>query len=423
MGSARSLFKRFVQVLVMLGPGIFCVGYSIGTGSIVTMGTVGSTYGLALLWGVILACIFNFVMLEAYGRYTIVSGETALLAFKKHFFAGPLIAIIILIALIIAEILSLIGIVGILSDLLSEWTKMVFNLDHGWNRIVISVFIILISYFLIWSGKYTIFEKVLIVFVSIMTFSFIASMFLVIPSPKVLVSGIIPKIPTGSGSLLLLSALVGTTLTAPTFIMRSFLVKEKKWQIKDLKSQTKDAALASFFMFLISGSVMACAAGTLFILSQPVESVIHMVKLLEPLAGSFAVSIFVLGIVGAAMSSIIPIALLAPVLIGDYRGKIVDMKSNSFRILTGSAVCFGLIVPILGTNPVWSMILSQIVQIFPVALVSIAIMYLLNRRDIMGEQQKAGSLMNIGMAGTIIFSLLISYATILGVTELIATNY
>lgn len=387
------------------------------------MGAAGSTYGMSLLWGLVLACVFSFVMLEAYGRYTIVSGETALHAFRKHFVAGRPFAVIILIALVIAELMALIGIIGILSDLLSEWSKLVFNLDQGLNRIAIAVFIILISYFLLWTGKYTIFEKVLIIFVSIMTFSFIISMFLVIPSPEALIEGVIPRLPTGPGSVLLLSALVGTTLTAPTFIMRSFLVKEKGWKLTDIRYQTRDAVSAAILMFFISGSVMACAAGTLYLISQPVESIIQMVSLLEPFAGSFAVSIFVIGIIGAGMSSIIPIAIIAPVLIGDYRGKLIDMKSTLFRLLTGFAILCGLIVPVFGANPVWTMILSQVVQIFPVTLVSIAILYLLNRRDIMGEKYKAGVLMNIGMGGTVLFSFLISYAAVYGVFELITTHF
>jgi manganese transport protein len=421
METIKSLFTSIKKFLIGVGPGLFCVGFSIGTGSVVTMGAAGSTYGMSLLWGLILACVFSFVMLEAYGRYTIVSGDTALHAYIKRIVGGRALAIIVLVALIIAELMAMIGIVGILSDLLSEWTKLVFNLEQGLNRVVISIFIILVAYFLIWTGKYTIFEKILIVFVSIMTLSFLTSMFLVIPSPEALIDGIVARVPTGPGSVLLLSALVGTTLTAPTFVMRSFLVKEKGWKVNDLRSQTKDAAFAALFMFLISGSVMACAAGTLFLVSQPVTSVIQMVRLLEPFAGSFAISIFVLGIIGAAMSSIIPIAIIAPVLIGDFRGKLIDMKSTLFRVLTGIAVVCGLIVPVLGTNPIWSMILSQVVQIFPVALVSILIMYLLNRRDIMGERHKAGLLMNIGLAGTILFSLLISYAAIYGVYELITT--
>jgi manganese transport protein len=211
---------------------------------------------------------------------------------------------------------------------------------------------------------------------------------------------------------------VGTTLTAPTFVMRSILVKEKGWKLKDLKVQKMDAATGAFLMLLVSGSIMVCAAGTLFVRSRPVETVIQMVQMLEPLAGPFAMTIFMLGIFGAAMSSIIPIAMLAPVLIGDYRGRLLDMKGKLFRILAGVVVLCGLIVPLAGANPVWAMILSQTCQIFPVTLVSVAIMYLLNRKDTMGEH-KAGPFMNIGLLGTIVFSLLISYASIHGLVELI----
>ncbi len=408
------------RILISIGPGIFCVGYSIGTGSIVSMSAAGSIYGMSLLWLLILACIFSFVMMDAYGRYTIVSGETALFAYKKQFSAGRTIAIITFIALVIAEVVALIGIVGIISDLLSEWVKLIFKLENGWNRILIAAGIIAISYFFLWTGKYNIFEKILIVFVTIMTLSFILSMFLVIPSPKELVREIIQAIPKDVSGILLLSAVVGTTLTAPTFVMRSILVKEKGWKLKDLKLQKIDAATGAFFMFLVSGSIMVCAAGTLYVKSQPVETVIQMVQILEPLAGSFAISIFTLGIFGAAMSSILPIAMLAPVLIGDYRGKLLDMKSKLFRILAGVVILCGLIVPVTGANPVWAMILSQTCQIFPVTLVSVAIIILLNRKDTMGEH-RAGPFMNIGLLGTIVFSFLISYAAIHGLVELIKT--
>jgi len=420
MEANKSWIKRIRSLLINLGPGIFCVGYSIGTGSIVSMSTAGSIYGMSLFWALILACVLSFVMMEAYGRYTIVSGETALFAYKKRFPAGHAIAIITFIALVIAEVMALIGIVGVLSDLLSEWVKLVFKLENGWNRILIAACIIVVSYFFLWTGKYTIFEKILIVFVTIMTLSFVLSMFLVIPSTKELVSGIIPTIPKGHSGILLLSAVVGTTLTAPTFVLRSILAKEKGWKKKDIKVQTLDAAIGAFLMFLVSGSIMACAAGTLFVKSQEIETVIQMVKLLEPLAGRFAISIFVLGIFGAAMSSILPIVMLAPVLIGDYRGKLLDMKGKLFRTLAGLIILCGLIVPVTGANPVWTMIFSQAFQIFPVTLVSIAIMYLLNRKDIMGEH-KAGLLMNIGFIGTIVFSFLISYASIYGLVEIIKT--
>ena len=212
---------------------------------------------------------------------------------------------------------------------------------------------------------------------------------------------------------MIIAALVGTTLTAPTFVVRSVLLKEKKWDMQQLKHQRKDAVIAAVMMFIVSGSVMACAAGTLFIMNRPVEEVITMVTLLEPLLGRFALSIFIMGILGAALSSIFPIVMLTPLLVGDYRNKPVKYKGRLFRILTGVGLLFGLIVPILGARPVFAMLISQLFQIFVLPVVVVAIMYLLNRKDLMGKY-KAGIWLNTGLILTLIFSLIISYQSVIG---------
>ena len=72
------ILKRLWAFIVSFGPGFFLIGYSIGTGSVVSMASAGSRYGMSLLWALVLACTFSFVMLEAYGRYTLVTGEGAL---------------------------------------------------------------------------------------------------------------------------------------------------------------------------------------------------------------------------------------------------------------------------------------------------------------------------------------------------------
>jgi Mn2+/Fe2+ NRAMP family transporter len=413
----ESKLKKLWKMILLVGPGIFLVGYSIGTGSVVSMASAGSQYGMSLLWAMVLACLFSFVMLEAYGRYTCVTGKSALQSYRMFPF-GRTIAIITLIALVVAEIMALMGIMGILSDIILEWFKMfmTFGVSDYAMRIIITAVVISIIYVLLLCGKYTVLEKVLIVFVTSMALSFVVTMFLVIPSPKELTRGLVPMIPTDLSGSMVLAAIVGTTLTAPTFIMRSILVQEKKWGIKDLGTQRLDSMVCAFFLFVISVSVMACAAGTLFIDKTPVNSVIDMVKLLEPLAGRFAISIFICGLIGAAMSSLIPITMLAPVLIGDYRGELIDLKSKNFRILAGVGLLCGFIVPLIGARPVYAMIVSQCFQIFPLPLVTVAIMYLLNRKDLMGKH-KAGLWLNIGLLCTLGFALLISYQAILGLLD------
>ena len=399
--------------MLSIGPGFFLVGYTIGTGSVVAMASAGSRYGLSMLWALALSCIFSFIMLEAYGRYAVVTGEGALYGYKKHFkFLGRPVAIITLIGLIMVEIMALIGIMGIISDLIHEWSIILFD-GSGWNHLWIAVGIIIFMNILLTLGEYSFFEKILIIFVSIMGISFILTMFIVLPEPSEMAKGLIPTIPKEVNAPMVIAALVGTALTAPTFVVRSVLMKEKKWALGQLKDQRKDAIVASVLMFVVSGSIMACAAGTLYVMNKPVEEVITMVTLLEPLLGRFALSIFIMGILGAALSSILPIVMLAPLLIGDYKNKPVNYKGPLFRILTVTGLLFGLIVPILGARPVFAMLLSQLFQIFVLPVVVVAIIYLLNRKDIMGEY-KAGLWLNIGLWLTLIFSLIISYQSVLG---------
>lgn len=413
MTNNTGIFNRFRRFLLSIGPGIFLVGYTIGTGSVVAMASAGSRYGLSMLWALALSCIFSFILLEAYGRYAVVTGEGALYAYKKHIkFLGRPVAIITLIGLIMVEILALMGIMGIISDLLYEWSIILFN-GEGWSHLWIAAGIIVIIYTLLLLGEYSFFEKILIIFVTIMGVSFILTMFMVLPEPSEMTKGLIPVLPKEVDASMVIAALVGTTLTAPTFVVRSVLMKEKRWGIGQIKNQRKDAVVASVLLFLVSGSIMACAAGTLFIMNKPVEEVITMVTLLEPLLGRFALSIFIMGILGAALSSILPIVMLAPLLIGDYKNKPINYKGPLFRILTLTGLLFGLVVPLLGARPVFAMLISQLFQIFVLPLVIFAILYLLNKKEIMGKY-KAGVWLNIGLILTFIFSLIMSYQSVLG---------
>ena len=41
-----SLLKRIWLIFASVGPGIFCIGYTIGTGSVTSMAKAGSQYGM-----------------------------------------------------------------------------------------------------------------------------------------------------------------------------------------------------------------------------------------------------------------------------------------------------------------------------------------------------------------------------------------
>ena len=75
-----SLFKK----LAVFAPGILLIGYNIGTGSITSMAKAGANYGVSLLWAIAISCFITYFLIRIYGRYTTVTGERALTAFKTH---------------------------------------------------------------------------------------------------------------------------------------------------------------------------------------------------------------------------------------------------------------------------------------------------------------------------------------------------
>lgn len=63
----------------------------------------GSQFGMQLLWVLFLICLFSWVLMEAYGRYYIVTGETALFSFEKHLKLGKPIGILIIVGITIGQ--------------------------------------------------------------------------------------------------------------------------------------------------------------------------------------------------------------------------------------------------------------------------------------------------------------------------------
>jgi manganese transport protein len=257
---------------------------------------------------------------------------------------------------------------------------------------------------------------VLIFFVTIMGLSFILSLFIVMPDPNMIVSGFVPRIPDIPGGKMLVAAFVGTTMAAATFLSRPLFIKGKGWTIDDLNKQSRDAIYAALLIFFISAAVMTIAASTLYGEGKTITKVFDMIYTLEPILGKFAVTIFLIGTLGAGLSSVFPILMITPILIADYQSGQLDIKSKQFRIIAGVACLVALAVPILGANPINAQILSQVFNVFVLPLVIISILILLNRKSLMGEHS-ASSLLNVGMGMALIFACVISYTGVMAIIE------
>ncbi|MDB2606212.1 Nramp family divalent metal transporter [Zobellia sp.] len=399
-------------------PGIFLLGLNIGTGSVTSMAKAGADYGMSLLWTILASCLTTYFMINLYGRYTLVTGETALQAFKKHI--HPAVGIFFIIALTVGVCGSVMGVMGIVADICFEWSKTI--VEGGIAPVYFALLFISLVYFIFWNGKTQFFERALAVIVAIMSASFLINFFIMMPPPMDILMGFVPKVPeTISGEkspLLIIASLIGTTVFSGLFIIRTTLVKEAGWTIGDLKKQRNDALFSVTLMFLISGSIMAAAAGTLYVEGIQLSKASQMIELLQPLAGSFATSIFAVGIVSAGVSSQFPNILMLPWLICDYNESERDMSLPKYRLIVFLISLLGLVVPVFNAQPVFVMIISQALNAIILPLTVMGIFYLVNRKDLMGTY-KADFKANIILTLILIFAIFTSVTGIKGVIELI----
>ena len=414
-----SLLKKISKAILAIGPGIFAIGYTIGTGSVTSMLVAGSTYGMQLLWVLLISCYFSGVLIYVYGNYSLITGETALFAFKKRLRWGTTIGILIILGILIGQWNSLIGIVGITSNIFFEIFKIYLPgiADHQYTTVlVIALIIVGVFYLLLLQGSYTFFEKILIIFVSIMGLSFLLSLLLVYPLPEDVVMGLVPSIPQVKGGNMMVAAFVGTTMAAATFLSRPLFIKGKGWTEQDLAVQRKDAISAAILIFVISGAIMAVACGALFYEGLPIEKVSDMPGALVPIAGKFAMTIFFFGTLSAGLSSIFPILLIVPLLVADFKSGELDTSSKQFKVITAVASIIGLTIPIFGANPIQGQILSQVFNVFVLPLVIIGMMVLINSKPFI-EKHKTAMWINVSLALSLVFSMVISYNGIIAIAE------
>ena len=413
--------KRLSKALALFLPGIFLLGFNIGTGSVTAMAKAGATYGMSLLWTIVASCLATFFMINAYGRLTLVTGETALQAFRRHI--HPVIGLFFIVALTAGVSGSVMGVMGIVAEVSSEWSKGL--VEGGIEPIWFAAFFVALVYFIFWNGRTQFFERSLAVVVAIMSACFILNFFILMPPPIEIAKGLLPSLPDvpldeGKGPFLVIASMVGTTVFSGLFIIRTTLVKEAGWTLSDSRKQTNDALVAVAMMFVISGSVMAAAAGTLYAEGLGLENASQMIGLLEPLAGSLATAIFVVGIVAAGVSSQFPNVLMLPWLLCDFNQSERDMTLSRYRVIVLLISLLGLVVPIFEARPVFVMIISQAFNAVILPVTVACILYLGNRQDLMGEHRNTVAT-NVVLTAILLFSLVTTSMGIRGVWQIVAS--
>ncbi len=146
---------NFIDRLKFLGPGFILSASIVGSGELIATTTLGATAGFTAFWIIIASCLVKVALQLEFGKYTIVTGETVMQAFKKlpgsraHNGKWTIVTIFGLMSLKVFQIGGMVG-----------GSAMVLNmLMPGINTTLWTVFVALLVAALIYNGYYLPVEK------------------------------------------------------------------------------------------------------------------------------------------------------------------------------------------------------------------------------------------------------------------------
>ncbi|MBD3384646.1 divalent metal cation transporter [candidate division KSB1 bacterium] len=402
--NSMKLKKLFYSFL----PGIFLIGYNIGTGSVTSMSKSGANYGTSLLWTVAISCLITYYLITHFSRFTLVTGMTVLEAVRKHL--HPWLTWFFLGAISIIIIGAVMGVMGVIADVLEAWSWQVF--ETGIPSVIWAIFLSTLILLFFWTGNTNSVKTMLSYLVILMFFALMANLFFVIPDIKIILQGLIPSIPkdvvqSDNSALLIMASMVGTTVSVIVFLIRSILVKESDWTVADIKAQKRDARLSVIGMFLVSTAIMVSAAATLHARQLAMNNASEMIPLLEPLLGTASITVMAFGILAAGLSSHIPNIMVIPWLLSDIKSEKCNLKTPLNRTIITALTLAGITIPLFNAKPVFVMLLSQgLLAILLPAIVGV-IFYLTSSGQLMKEHRNKTK-------DTIILAFILLFALFMG---------
>jgi Mn2+/Fe2+ NRAMP family transporter len=360
------------------GPGFLVTAAFIGPGTVTTCTLAGARFGFALLYALVFATATTLFLQEMTGRLSLGSGcdlGQALRTFPRQVLSRMFFTILTLSAITFGcaayEAGNITG--GALG--LEILTPLPYRV---WVVLIALTALLLLSL-----KSYRVVERTLIVLVFLMSLAFLTTVILVRPSFSAVASGLVPTLPRDS--LVLLLALVGTTVVPYNLFLHSAAVKQK-WSSRDqLPEVRRDLFVSIGLGGLVSAAVVITASMAFFSQGATVEKGIHMAQQLKPLFGSAAQVLFGLGFFAAGLTSAVTAPYAAAFASSGILGWERGQASLKFRAVWAGIIIIGCVVSLFGFNPLSVILFAQAANgiILPVAAVFLLVV--LNNRDKMGD--------------------------------------
>ena len=403
--------RGLVAFLAVMGPGLIAGIAGNDAGGITTYSVMGAQSGLSLLWLFPITIVILAIVQEMAARLGVVTGQGLSDLIRDRFGVRPT-------AFAMAILL-----VANLANTVAEFSGAAAALEiFGISRYIVVPIVALAIWALVLKASYRTIERVFLS-VIVVFLAYIASAILANPDWGAVGRALVtPKMDLSPALLLLMVAVVGTTITPYMQFYLTSAVAEKGIGVDELNLERADAIGGSIWTNVIAIFIVVATATTVGAVGGRITSAADAAQALEPVAGRLAEALFAVGLFGASVLAATIMPLSTAFVICEAFGweSGVDKRFGDarafFSIYTFVLAAGALIVLVPGLDLLPLIIASQNLQglLLPVVLIFMAL--LVNDARLMGEHRN-GKVANVLAWGAIAIIVALD-AVLLGVSAL-----
>jgi NRAMP (natural resistance-associated macrophage protein)-like metal ion transporter len=391
--------KKKVNYLKRLGPGLITGAADDDPSGIATYSQTGAQYGTSLLWLAAWTFPLMSMVQEMCARIALVTGRGLASNIKRVYSKKVLYLCTIL--LFLANTLNIGANLGAMAK-----AVQLINPSAPFVLLIILIGLVgLVLQVFVPYRKYAKYLKWLV----ISLFAYIATAFIIDMNwAQLLHDGLIPSITFSKNQILLITAILGTTISPYLFFWQTSQeveeqIEEGKTTVKsrlgttdeEVKKMRVDVWTGMLLSNLVMFFIIAVCANTLFVNGiTNINTASDAAMALSPLAGPWATVLFAIGIVGTGMLAI-------PVLAGSTAYAMSESfgwkeglyrklrEARAFYGVISLSIVIGIIINFIGIDPIKALIYSAIANGIVAPIVLVFIVHISGSKKIMGHYKNS----------------------------------
>lgn len=289
---SRNIRARLMLFMAVVGPGFITANVDNDAGGITTYSVAGARYGYSLLWMLGLVAVALIIVQEMSARLGVVTGKGLADLIRENM--GVRTTALVIGILLIAN----------LANTVSEFAGVAASMEiFGISKFISVPLVALGVWLLIVKADYKLVERVFLV-ASAIYISYVASGILARPPwGQVLESAVTPSFHFDAGYITIFITIIGTTIAPWMQFYQQAAIVDKGLKATDYVYERIDVIIGSIFAVLVAAFITIACAATIFASHQTIETAEDAALALAPLAGSYASTLFALGLLNASVFS------------------------------------------------------------------------------------------------------------------------